>query len=301
MYLFRRLALLLAISLSAIYVVQAEEPSSSSSTASFDPAQAHTPIQPNPPADTQTQPATPQQPAAQPQAPAQAQTPAPADAQSQQSPSQAAQAQGQISVQARIKARREQRRAQAIHEIYDHLYDGYVGAGYLRFIPGSKLQRVNMYDWNFGFTRYFSERLGVTVDGRGYYGTPFIEPIQDGGSGITKPAISVYSVMGGPTYRFYIQPKFSVSGRVMAGYAQGNFTGDTNGFGSLCTQGPGGSCALWPDGPTFAANASIFVEFNLAPNLGIRIAPEYMLTGFGSSLQNGLGYTGGLVYRFGKQ
>ena len=294
MYLFRRLALLLVISLTALYVVQAEEPSSSSSSVSVDPAQAHTPIQPNPPADQGSQPATqpqgPQQPAAQPQA----QTPAPAE-----SSSQPAQNQGQLSVQARIRARREQRRAQAIHEIYDHLYEGYVGAGYLRFIPGSTLQRVNMYDWNGGFTRYFSERLGVTVDGRGYYGTPFIRPIQDGGSGITKPAISVYSVMGGPTYRFYIQPKYSISARVMAGYAQGNFTGDTNGFGSLCT--PTGSCALWHDGPTFAANASIFVEFNVAPNLGIRIAPDYNLTGFGSSLQNGLGYTGGIVYRFGKQ
>jgi hypothetical protein len=288
MYLFRRLSLLLAIILSATYVVQAEEPSSSSTSASVDPAQAHDPIQPNPPADAQAQPAT------------QPQTPAPADAQSPAEQSQAAaQTQGQISVQARIKARRAQRRAQAIHEIYDHLYEGYVGAGYLRFEPGPALQRVNMYNWNAGFTRYFSERLGATVDGRGYYGTPFIEPTQDAGSGINKPAISVYSVMGGPTYRFYIQPKFSVSGRVMAGYARGNFTGDTNGEGSLCT--PGAGCALWNDGSTFAANASVFVEFNVAPNLGIRIAPDYMLTGFGSTLQNGLGYTGGIVIRFGKQ
>ena len=74
-----------------------------------------------------------------------------------------------------------------------------------------------MYNWNFGFTRYFGERLGATVDGRGYYGTPFISPIQNAGTGINKPAISFYSAMGGPTYRFYIQPKYSVSGRVMAG------------------------------------------------------------------------------------
>jgi hypothetical protein len=292
MYLFRRLALLLAITLSATYVVQAEEPSSSSSSASVDPAQAHTPIQPTPPADSQPPPAT-QQPAAQPQ------TQAPAAVESS---SQAAQTQGQLSVQARIRARRAQRRAQAIHEIYDHLYEGYVGAGYLRFQPGPPsqgIERVNMYNWNAGFSRYFSERLGATVDARGYYGQPFLEPTQDAGSGIEKPAISFYSVMGGPTYRFYIQPKFSVSGRVMAGYVRGNFTGDTNGEGSLCTSP--GNCALWPDSSTFGANVSVFVEFNVSPGLGIRIAPDYMLTGFGSSLQNGLGYTAGLVYRFGKQ
>jgi hypothetical protein len=299
MYLFRRLALLLAILLSGIYVVQAEEPSSSSSPATVDPAQAHTPIQPNPPADQQTPPATQQQPATQPTA-TQPQAPAPANTQSQPAQSQAAaQAQGQISVQARIKARREQRRAQAIHQIYDHLWDGYVGAGYLRFQPGAAIQRVNMYDWNFGFTRYFSERLGAAIDGRGYYGQPFLEPTQNAGTGITKPAISVYSVMGGPTYRFYIQPKYSVSGRVMAGYGGGNFTGDTNGEGSLCTSP--GNCALWPDGPTFATSASIFVEFNISPSVGIRIAPEDVLTGFGSKLQNGLGYNCALVYRFGKQ
>src|SRR5580658_5079571 len=63
-----------------------------------------------------------------------------------------AQTQGQISVQARIRARRAQRRAAAIHEVYDHLYEVYGGAGYLRFTPGPTLQRVNEYDWNVGVT-----------------------------------------------------------------------------------------------------------------------------------------------------
>jgi hypothetical protein len=48
-------------------------------------------------------------------------------------------------------------------------------------------------------------------------------------------------------------------------------------------------------------SASVFVEINIAPSLGLRVAPEYYLTGFGSSQQNSLGYTAGLVYRFGKQ
>jgi hypothetical protein len=221
--------------------------------------------------------------------------PAPAD---QQAPAaQQQQSQPQMSVQARIKARREQRRAAAIHEAYDHLYEGYVGAGYLRFRPGTTLERVNEYDWNVGFTRYFSERLGVTLDGRGYYGTPFIEPQQGtppaGDVGLTKPAISQYAALIGPTYRFYLQPKYSISGRVLAGYAQGNFTGDTSGYGTLGV--------LYPDGAAYAVSASIFAEYNLAPNLGFRIAPEYYLTGFGSSQQSNLGFTAGIVYRIGKQ
>jgi hypothetical protein len=257
MYSFRRFSFLLALCLPALQAVPAQSLSSSS----------------NPDA---TASATPNQ--------DQGQQPAPT--------------QGELSVQARIRARRAQRRAAAIHEVYDHLYEGYVGAGYLRFTPGATLQRVNMYDWDAGFTRYFSERLGVTLDSRGYYGTPFIEPIQlgtiySGDSGLTKPAISHYGVLIGPTYRFYLQPKYSISARVMAGYARGDFTGDTNGEGTLGV--------LYPDGSTYAASASIFGEFNFAPNIGIRVAPEYYLTGFGSSQQNSLGFTAGIVYRFGKQ
>jgi hypothetical protein len=103
---------------------------------------------------------------------------APAPEQSQDQVQQSAgQSQPQLSVQARIRARREQRRVAAIHDVYDHLYEGYVGAGYLRFTPGATLQRVNEYNWNGGFTRYYNERLGLTLDGRGYYGTPFIPPL----------------------------------------------------------------------------------------------------------------------------
>ena len=58
---------------------------------------------------------------------------------------------------------------------------------------------------------------------------------------------------------------------------------------------------LYPDGGTFAVTGSIFGEYNLTPNLGFRVAPEYYLTGFGSKEQNNLGYNIGIVYRFGKQ
>jgi hypothetical protein len=263
MHSFRRLAFLLALLLPAFYAIQAEVLSSSSNpanpTASTDPSQESASQAQAQPAATQTQP--------------------------------------QVSVQARIKARREQRRATAIRDVYNHLYEGYVGAGYLRFRPGATLQHVNEYNWDAGFTRYYSERLGVTLDGRGYYGTPFIEPTQGnppaGSVRLTKPTISQYAVLIGPTYRFYMQPRFSVSGRVMGGYAQGNFTGDTNGLGTLGV--------LYPDGPTYAASAGIIAEYNLGPSLGLRVAPEYYLTGFGSTAQNNWGYTAGLVYRFGKQ
>jgi len=163
--------------------------------------------------------------------------------------------------------------------------------GYLRFTPGPNLQRVTYYAWDTGITRYYSERLGVTIDGRGYYGTAYVglNP-----SNITRPAISQYDVLGGPTYRFLMSPKYSVAGRVMGGLAYGNFSGDTNGFG-------GKTLGLYPDGNTFALSGSVIGEYSLAPNIAFRLAPEYFATGFGSTMQNSLGFTAGIVYRFGKQ
>ena len=219
-------------------------------------------------------------------------TPATGQDQAQPQPQQPSdQTPQQQSVQARIRARRDQRRAAAIHDAYSHRYETWADVGYLRFKPGPSLQRLTYYAWDTGLTRYFNERLGATVDGRGYYGTAFVglNP-----SNMTRPAISQYDAMGGPTYRFYLHPKYSIAGRVLAGYAYGNFSGDTNGFG-------GKTLGLYPDGATFAASASVIGEVNLTPNIGFRLAPEYFFTGFGSSMQASRGFTGGIVYRFGKQ
>jgi hypothetical protein len=204
--------------------------------------------------------------------------------------------QGQMSVEARIRARREQRRAAAVHDVYAHLYEVYVGAGYLRFEPGVTLERAHEYAWNTGLTRYFNERLGVTVDGRGYYATAYVFNNYATNSAITNPAIIENAILAGPTYRFYLQPKYSVSGRVMGGMIHGNFSGDTSGNTTLSTE-----LGLYPDGYTYAISASVPVEYNLSPTIGFRVAPEYFATHFGTTAQNSLGFTAGVVYRFGKQ
>ena len=211
--------------------------------------------------------------------------------------------QGQISVQQRIRLRREQRRATAIHDAYDHKWESFADMGYQRFQPGPSLQRTTYFGWGTGLTRFTSERLGYTLDGRGYDGTAYTGDFTSLTQGnFNRPRISEYSVMLGPTYRFYLQPKYSIAGRVMGGWAYGNFSGDTNGEGSLCNPSPGISgCLLYPTGSTFAINASIVGEYNLSPGIGFRLAPEYFATGYGSTIQNTRGFTAGVVYRFGKQ
>lgn len=218
---------------------------------------------------------------------------------------------GEMTVQARIRARRAQRRAAAIRDAYDHLYEAYGGMGYLRFVPGAgtpattdptvphgpMLERAHEYAWDTGLTRYFNERLGATVDGRGYYATAYVGgPNNVTGNAITNAAISEYAVLAGPTYRFYLQPKYSVSGRVMAGFIHGNFSGDTDHSEIVSA-----SLGLWPDETTYAASASMPVEYNMTPRVSVRVVPEYFLSGFGSTAQNSLGFTIGFGYRFGKQ
>jgi hypothetical protein len=272
MFSFRRVALLLALGLPAAHfaLAQALNSSSSSDSQQFDWQQQD---QAQPPAQT----------------PGQAQAPA-------QSQPTANENQGTLSVQARIRARREQRRAAAIRDVYSHRYEVHTGMGYLRFVPGKGtdgkgLQRTTYYAWDVDFTRYYGQRLGVTLDGRGYFGTAFVG-LND--FSLTRPAISTYAVMAGPTYRFYMQPKYSISGRVLGGWAQGNFSGDTNRLG-------GTTLGMWPDGNTFAASAAVIGEYNVTPGLGLRLAPEYFFTGFGSTVQYSRGFTAGFVFRFGKQ
>jgi hypothetical protein len=207
---------------------------------------------------------------------------------------------GQISVQERIRQRRAQRRATEIHDAYDHEFEAYAGMSYLRFQPGASLQRTTFYGWNTGLTRYYSERFGVNLDARGYYGIAFTGLQSPTGttSGTnandTRPKISEYNVLMGPSYRFYIQPRYSVSGQVLGGFGLGNFSSDTNGFGST-------NFGIWPDGITYAAAGSLIGQFNIGPGLSMRLAGEDFVTGFGSAVQNSFGFSGGFVYRFGRQ
>ena len=254
MFSFRRFALLQALGMAAVIAASAQSSSSSS----------------NPPATQpdQTQP---------------------------QAQAQAGQSSGEISVQARIHARRAQRRAAAINEAYDHRYEVYTGLGYLRFTPGPTLQRAHEYAWDVAATRYYNERLGVTVDGRGYFASAYVGGLLNPtNNAITNVKISQFAALAGPTYRFYIQPKYSVSGRVMGGVEHGNFSGD------LAGQAPA-QFGLWSNATTFAASASVVGEYNITPRTSLRVAPEYYFTGFGSTTQYTRGFTVGLAVRFGKQ
>ena len=51
--------------------------------------------------------------------------------------------------------------------------------------------------------------------------------------------------------------------------------------------------------PVFSLGVNL--DLNLYPNLAFRIAPSYLGTTFGGTLQNNAGFEMGLVFRFGRQ
>jgi hypothetical protein len=195
--------------------------------------------------------------------------------------------------QARIRARRERRLQKIIEDTYSHKYEVYGGGGYLRFRPGPYLQHINESAWNAGFTDYLWGRLGLAGDLRGYYGTAYVGNNND--LFIFKPSITEYTFLGGPQYRVIRKARWAVSAQGLAGAAKGIFNANS-------AQLPGPYVGLWPSGTKFAAGAAVPVDYNLSPGLAVRLSPNYLLTTFGGDTQiKGLGFTAGVVIRFGRQ
>jgi len=193
--------------------------------------------------------------------------------------------------QERVKARRRLRDQQTIQDTYTHKYEAYFGGNYLRFRPGNDLQHINEKGWHVGITDYAWGKIGITADGRGYYGTAYTgrNPY-----GVYEPSISQYTFMGGPTVRFFEGVHWAWTGHVLAGVGHGNFGTGTGGL-------PPELIGLYSDGNVFNLTAGASVDFNLSPTLALRLTPSYLMTRYGSSTQNNLGFTAGVVWRWGRQ
>lgn len=216
----------------------------------------------------------------------------PTDSQAQTQP-QSTQQRAEVLREAerRLKARRQIRIQQIIQDTYSHQYEIYFGGGYLRFRPGSTLQKNSEAAWNVGITDYFKGRLGATADFRGYYGTTYTNVNQ---FQVFAPSISQYTFMAGPQMRFFEGQHWGWSAFTLAGVGHGNFGTGTGGL-------PPTLIGLYPDGNSVNVTAGASVDFNLGPALALRLTPNYLLSRYGSDTQNNLGFNAGVVYRFGRQ
>lgn len=212
------------------------------------------------------------------------------------------------SVQERIRLRKQQRLEQQIQENYSHKYETYLGLGYLRFHSGVNLQKINERDWVMGLSRWYSQKWGVSLEGRGTYGTAYTGPYS-GSLGTFLPEIYQYSGLVGANYRFYLRPRIGATARLAVGPIYGNFDGDAHGHTSADYNAIGEG--LYANSTNIAVNIAVPVDITVVPNLAIRVTPEYLLTPFnvtssytgnkGTALQNNLGFNAGIVYRFGKR
>lgn len=216
------------------------------------------------------------------------------------------QAQAQVSIQVPVKrkpqqeshARRETnatrlaRIQREIAETYSHRYEIFGGGGYLRFRSGEYTKNNNEVSWATALNYYLDPKFSIVGDARGSFGDANAE--LDNTYGVARPQINEYTFMGGASYRFYRKQRLAISVQGLGGVGWGIFSGGAKGL-------TGTDLGLWPDGFKPAFSAGVVADYNLQPNLAIRVTPTYVGTTFGGTVQNNVGINAGIVYRFGHQ
>lgn len=200
-------------------------------------------------------------------------------------------------------ANRKARIARTIEATYSHRYEVAGGGGYLRFRSGEYLQKNSEVTFFMTGTYFLNPKLGIIGDVRGMYGNAKI-----GNSSPNflpfKPQISEYPFMGGVAYRVYAKEKVALMVTGEAGAALGKFDGDTKGL-------PSSALGLWQSATRPAISLGANFDYNLYPNIALRISPTWVGTFYQlspqdpapqphGSFQSNLGFNIGVVYRFGK-
>jgi hypothetical protein len=198
-------------------------------------------------------------------------------------------------------ANRKARIARTIEDTYTHRWEVGGGGGYLRFRSGENLQRNNQVSfWSTG-SYFLNPKLGITGDVRGSYGNA---KVGNTIFNIENPQISQYTFMGGPNYRLWAKEKTAISIFAVGGAALGKFDSGAKGLSSA-------DIHVWQSGfrPVMSVGANF--DYNLYPNLALRVTPTYLgtffrldpndtSTGSRGSIQNNLGVNVGVIYRFGR-
>jgi len=192
-------------------------------------------------------------------------------------------------------ANRKARIERQVKETYTHRWEVGGGGGWLRFRSGQSTQKNSEITFWMDTTYYFNQKLGLTGEIRGAYGNAKVPNYNQYATLVGSPQISEYPFMAGPTYRLRTQQRYAVSVFALGGTAIGKFDGDSKGISAA-------NLGFWPSTnarPAFSLGGNL--DINIYPNLAFRIAPSYLGTTFGGSLQNNVGFNMGLVYRFGRQ
>jgi hypothetical protein len=195
-------------------------------------------------------------------------------------------------------ANRKARIARTIAETYAHRWEVGGGGGYERFRSGPYQQQDNQVTFWASTMYSLNPKLGIVGEVRGAYGNAKIGNILpcNGNPGTCNlpfnPKISEYNFMAGPSYRFVRKEKFAASVFAEGGAGLGKFDGDSKGLSSA-------DIGVWNATTAASFTAGLNLDYNLYPNLAVRVTPSYLGTTYTGTLQNSKGVNFGLVYRFG--
>ena len=191
-------------------------------------------------------------------------------------------------------ANRKARVERTIAQTYGHRWETAGGGGFLRFRPGPYLQQNNEITFWASTMYSLNPKLGVVGEVRGAYGNAKIGNILPSGNTLPyNPKISQYSFMAGPSYRFRMKEKYSVSGFAEGGVGLGKFAGDSKGLTAA-------DIGVWTGDYAAAFTVGANLDYNLDPNLSLRLSPSYLGTTYGGTFEHSKGFNAGIVYRFGK-
>jgi hypothetical protein len=188
-------------------------------------------------------------------------------------------------------ASRQARIARTIQQTYAFPWEIVGGGGYLRWRSGPYTRKNNEVNWNATVDRYLTPRLGIVGEAQGSFGHAY-QQLPLAYPQIARPQINEYFFTGGAAYRFYERQEVAIGVQGTGGVAWGIFSGGAKGL-------TGQQVGLWPDGFRPAFTAQINADFNVYPNLGLRVSPMYVGTTFGGQTQSNLGINAGVLYRFG--
>jgi hypothetical protein len=180
---------------------------------------------------------------------------------------------------------------------YDNRWEVYGGVAYSHFNAGPQLvQGANLGGFDAMGTRWFTTRLGLAGDVRGYFGTSGVQPNP---YGIRGPFVSQYMFMVGPEYR-------GPSNQHITTTLHALFGGDRGGFESALYDQNGNkvpplALGLFSNQVAFGSALGGSIDLNRSPRLAFRISPDATLTDFGSAgIRAQFAISVGLVYRLGR-
>ena len=190
---------------------------------------------------------------------------------------------------------RKARIARTVTETYNHRWEVAGGGGYLRFRSGEFQRQDNQITFWASTLYALNPKLGVIGEVRGAYGKAKIGNILPSGNVLdNNPRISEYSFIAGPSYRFVRKEKFSASVFGEGGMGLGKFDGDSKGLSAA-------DIGVWTGNYAASFSGGVNLDYNLYPNLALRLSPSYLGTTYGGTLQNSKQLNLGVVYRFGSK